>query len=57
MHRRTFIEMVAVSLVGTASSVRAQQTGKGRRLGILTAGTIGSEWAVFIETLRELGWS
>ena len=56
MHRRTFIEMVAASLVGTASSARAQQAGKGRRLGILTAGTIGSEWAVFFETLRELGW-
>jgi hypothetical protein len=57
MHRRTFIGMVAAGLVGTASSARAQQTGKGRRLGILTAGTIGSEWAVFFQTLRELGWS
>jgi len=57
MHRRTFIGMVAAGLVATASSVRAQQTGKGRRLGILTAGTIGSEWAVFLQTLRELGWS
>ena len=56
MHRRTFIEMVAASLVGAAASTLAQQTGKGRRLGILTAGTIGSEWAVFFETLRELGW-
>ena len=56
MHRRTFIEMVAASLVGNASSARAQQAGKGRRLGILTAGTIGSEWAAFFETLRELGW-
>ena len=56
MHRRTFIEMVAASLVGAASSTRAQQTGKGRRLGILTAGTIASEWAVFFETLRERGW-
>jgi putative ABC transport system substrate-binding protein len=42
--------------VGTASSARAQQAGKGRRLGILTAGTIGGEWAVFFETLRGLGW-
>ena len=50
------MEMVAASLVGTASSARAQQTGKTRRLGILTAGTIGSEWAVFLATLRELGW-
>jgi len=56
MHRRTFIEMVAASLVSTASSAGAQQSGKIRRLGILTAGTIGSEWAVFLETLRELGW-
>jgi len=56
MHRRAFIEMVAASLVGAAASTRAQQTGKGRRLGILTAGTIASEWAVFFETLRERGW-
>ena len=42
MHRRTFIEMVAASLMGTASSARAQPIGKTRRLGILTAGTIGS---------------
>jgi len=56
MHRRAFIEMVAASLVGAAASTRAQQTGKGRRLGILTAGTIGSDWAVFFETLRGLGW-
>src|SRR6185295_4272153 len=56
MHRRTFIGMVAAGLVGTASSIRAQQTGKGRRLGILTAGT-GNDWAVLFETLRELGWT
>src|SRR6266487_2936932 len=57
MHRRTFIEMAAVTLVGTASSARAQQSGKVRRLGILTAGTLGNDWAVFFEALRELGWS
>src|SRR6266487_1304525 len=56
MHRRTFIEMAAVTLVGTASFARAQQSGKVRRLGILTAGT-GNDWAVFFEALRELGWS
>jgi putative ABC transport system substrate-binding protein len=49
--------MVAAGVVGTASSARSQQPVKGRRLGILTAGTIGSEWAVFFQTLRELGWS
>ncbi len=41
---------------GTRIIVETQQTGKTRRLGILTAGTIGSEWVVFFETLRELGY-
>ncbi len=56
MDRRTFIEMLAGSLLGATTLARAQQPGKVRRLGILTAGTIASDWAVFFETLRELGW-
>jgi putative tryptophan/tyrosine transport system substrate-binding protein len=56
MDRRTFIEAVACSLLVAPLLARAQQTGKARRIGILTAGTIGRDWAVFFETLRELGW-
>ena len=56
MHRRTFIEMAAVSVLGAASYAHAQQSAKVRRLGILTAGTLGNDWAVFFETLRERGW-
>ena len=56
MDRRTFMRLVVGSLVGARFVRRAQQTGKVRRLGILTAGTIASEWAIFFETLRELGW-
>jgi putative ABC transport system substrate-binding protein len=56
MDRRTFIETVVGSLLGTASLALAQQPGKVRRLGILTAGTISSDFAIFFATLRELGW-
>ncbi len=57
MDRRTFIDMVAASLLVAASLARAQQTEKVRRLGILTAGTITSgNWTPFFEKLRELGW-
>ena len=55
MDRRTFIGMVASSLLVAPVPIRAQQTGKVRRLGILTAGTISGDWP-FFETLRELGW-
>jgi putative ABC transport system substrate-binding protein len=58
MDRRTFIYIVAGSLLVAHSLARAQQTGKVWRLGILTAGTIsGGGWVVFFETLRELGWT
>jgi putative ABC transport system substrate-binding protein len=56
MDRRTFIETVAGSLLATVSLARAQQPAKVRRLGILTAGSISSDYAIFFETLRELGW-
>ena len=57
MDRRTCLNMlVAGSLFGAASLARAQQTGKVRRLGILTAGTVASEWVPFFEALRKLGW-
>ena len=56
MDRRTCVKMlVAGSSFGAASLVRAQQTGKVRRLGILTAGTVASKWAPFFEALRTLG--
>jgi putative ABC transport system substrate-binding protein len=57
MDRRTFIDMLAGSLLVAASFARAQETGRVRRLGILSAGTITrSNWAPFFDTLRELGW-
>ena len=57
MDRRTCLNMlVAGSSLGAASFARAQQTGKVRRVGILTAGTVASEWVPFFEALRKLGW-
>jgi putative ABC transport system substrate-binding protein len=56
MDRRAFIDMLTGSLLVAPLLARAQQTGKVRRLGILTAGTISSDWAPLFETLRELGW-
>lgn len=55
MDRRTFIDIVAGSLLVAPLPAWAQQTGKIRRIGILTAGTISSDWAFFF-ALRELGW-
>jgi putative ABC transport system substrate-binding protein len=43
--------------LGAASIARGQQTGKSRRLGILSAGTISrTNWAPFHDALRALGW-
>lgn len=55
MDRRAFVDMVATCLLVTPLSARAQQTGKVRRLAILSAGTVSSDWPVF-HALRELGW-
>ena len=55
MDRRTFIDMVAGSLLVASLPALAQQTGKVRRIGILTAGTIPSDSPFFVE-LRERGW-
>jgi putative tryptophan/tyrosine transport system substrate-binding protein len=56
MNRRTFVEKVSGALLGAASLARAQQTAKVRLLGILTAGTVSSDWVPFFEALRKLGW-
>jgi putative ABC transport system substrate-binding protein len=55
MDRRTVIKMVAGSLLVAPMPAAAQQTGSGRRIGILTAGTITSDWPLFVG-LRERGW-
>jgi putative tryptophan/tyrosine transport system substrate-binding protein len=55
MDRRTFIDMLVGSLLVAPLPAPAQQTGKVYRLGILTAGTITSDWTLFVE-LRERGW-
>lgn len=57
MDRRTFIDVLTGSLLVAPLSTLAQQAGKVRRVGILSAGTITrSNWAPFLETLHELGW-
>ena len=57
MDRRTFIDVLAGSLLAAPLITLAQPTGKVRRLGMLSAGTITrSNWAPFLETLREFGW-
>ena len=56
MDRRTFIGIAPAGLLGLASLLRAQPTGKVRRIGILTAGTISSYWAFFFDMLLVLGW-
>jgi len=55
MDRRTFIKRVAGSLLVAPMPAPAQQTGRGRRIGILTAGTITGDWPLFVG-LRERGW-
>jgi len=55
MERRTFIGRMGGSLLVAALPTRAQQIGKVRRIGILTAGTIASDWPLFVG-LRERGW-
>ena len=55
MDRRTFIGSVTGGLFVAPLRARAQQTGKVRRIGILTAGTIASDWPLFV-ALRERGW-
>jgi len=57
MDRRTFIDVLAGSLLAVPSIVLARPTGKVRRLGILSAGTLSrANWTPFFEALRELGW-
>ena len=57
MDRRTFIDVLAGSLLAAPLITLAQPTGKVRRLGMLSAGTITrSNWTPFLETLREFGW-
>jgi len=57
MDRRTFLNMLAGTLLLAPLPAGAQQTGKVRRLGILSAGTITRvNWAPLLDTLRELGW-
>ena len=55
MDRRTFIGQLAVSLLAVALPARAQQSAEVRRIGILTAGRVASDWPLFA-ALRERGW-
>ena len=56
MHRREFLCVVA--MLAAPCAVTAQQAGPVRRLGILftSAGPSTSGRAIFIQTLRDLGW-
>ena len=57
MDRRTYIGIMAGSMLLAALPVQAQEAQKVRHLGILSAGTLSRDnWAPFLETLRELGW-
>jgi putative ABC transport system substrate-binding protein len=55
LDRRTFIGRVVGSLLVAPIHARAQQSGKVRRIGILTTGAIASDWPLFVG-LRERGW-
>ena len=55
-NRRTLLRVLAGSLLVLPLRAFAQQAGKVRRIGILTAGTISSDWTIFFETLRDRGW-
>lgn len=55
MDRRAFIGNVLGGLLVAPLLACTQQTGKVRRIGILTAGTVASDWPLFAG-LRELGW-
>ena len=57
MDRRTFIDVLSASFLFAPLRSLAQQAGKVRRVGMLSAGTIPrSSWATFFEALHELGW-
>lgn len=57
MDRRIFISVLIGSLLVAPLIALAQPTGTVRRVGILSAGTITrSNWAPFLDRLRELGW-
>ena len=55
--RRTFMSVVAGSLLLTTRAVQPQQTGRTYRMGVLTAGgTQAPNIASFVEALRALGY-
>jgi putative ABC transport system substrate-binding protein len=56
LSRRRFLGTVGATLLGSPRAVEAQQTGKVRRIGILSGGALGSASVrVLLEALREVG--
>jgi len=57
MDRRTFIDLLAGNLLVAPLVALAQPTGRVRRVGMLSAGSLSrANWAPFFESLRQLGW-
>ena len=62
MRRREFITMLGVAAAGLPQAARAQQSGRVRRIGILTGVAVDdleaqARTAAFLEGLQQLGWT
>ena len=59
MKRRNFLALVGGAAAAWPLAARAQQAGKVYRIGVFTAGAplMSKTWSIFIDGLKELGWT
>jgi ABC transporter substrate binding protein len=59
MRRREFIRLLGGAAAAWPLAARAQQAGKVYRIGVFTAGAplMSKTWSIFIDGLKELGWT
>jgi ABC-type uncharacterized transport system substrate-binding protein len=57
--RRDFITLMGGAAAAWPLAARAQQPGKVYRIGVFTAGAplMSKTWSIFIDGLKELGWT